>query len=245
MSSITDDTKSKRKRTTKAVDYLTNLLEFDLEIRENHAAATEELVIIGTDEVGRGCLAGPVVAAAIVLPVIERGSPLAVSLSGLNDSKKLTAKRREELSSILKDICVFAVAEASVEEIDRLNILNASFLAMRRAISKLRITKESLLLVDGKYKVPQCRHKQIAVVQGDGRSASIAAASVIAKVYRDALMCQLAHKHPEYFWHSNKGYGSADHRNAIAEYGMNKWHRKSFCRSLPEISGKQLSLLTD
>ncbi|MBY0356800.1 MAG: ribonuclease HII [Candidatus Obscuribacterales bacterium] len=244
MPSITDDTKNKRKRTTKTVDYLTDLLEFDLEIRQNHALS-EELVIIGTDEVGRGCLAGPVVAAAIVLPVIERGSPLAVSLSGLNDSKKLTATRREELSSILKDICVFAVAEASVEEIDRLNILNASFLAMRRAISKLRITKESLLLVDGKYKVPQCRHKQIAVVQGDGRSASIAAASVIAKVYRDELMCNLAQKHPEYFWHSNKGYGSSDHRNAIAEYGINQWHRKSFCRSLPEISGKQLSLLAD
>lgn len=218
---------------------LTKLLAFDSELSRKWAV---ESPVIGTDEVGRGCLAGPVVAAALILPPIEPGSAAWSSLTALNDSKKLSASRRQELANVLKDISIYAIGEASVEEIDRINILQASLLAMRRALQKLAPQPDSLLLIDGQQKIPQIKHRQITVVQGDGLSASIAAASIIAKVYRDQLMHRLSEEHPQYLWHSNKGYGSADHRQAISEHGLSIWHRKSFCSGLKEVAGKQLSL---
>lgn len=189
--------------------------------------------LVGVDEVGRGCLSGPVVAAAVILPQIGKKSFLAEELSELNDSKALTQRQRERLSEILRANCRFAIAEASPAEIDQINILQASLLAMRRAIDALLSRVEStpeqlLLLVDGNQKVKGLELEQITVIQGDSRSASIAAASVIAKVYRDALMLELSHQHPAYSWHSNKGYGSKAHRAAIAEHGVTKWHRLSF-----------------
>ncbi len=189
--------------------------------------------LVGVDEVGRGCLSGPVVAAAVILPQIGKKSFLAEELSELNDSKALTQRQRERLSEILRSNCRFAIAEASPAEIDQINILQASLLAMRRAINALLLSVDNtpeqlLLLVDGNQKVKGLDLEQITVIQGDSRSASIAAASVIAKVYRDALMLELSHKHPAYSWHSNKGYGSKAHRAAIAEHGVTKWHRLSF-----------------
>jgi ribonuclease HII len=189
--------------------------------------------IIGVDEVGRGCLSGPVVAAAVMLPQIEKKSFLAEELAELDDSKALNEKQRERLAEIVRAHCYFAIAEASPSEIDQINILQASLLAMRRAIDALLLQIESspeqlLLLVDGNQKVKGVALDQITVIQGDSHSASIAAASVIAKVYRDRLMFELSGEHPVYNWHTNKGYGSKAHRAAIAEYGVTKWHRLSF-----------------
>ena len=189
--------------------------------------------LMGVDEVGRGCLSGPVVAAAVILPQIAKKSFLAEELSDLNDSKALSQKQRERLAGILRANCRFAIAEASPAEIDQINILQASLLAMRRAIDALLLNvaiapEQLLLLVDGNQKVKGLKLEQITVIQGDSHSASIAAASVIAKVYRDALMLELSQQHPVYGWHSNKGYGSKAHRAAIAEHGVTKWHRLSF-----------------
>lgn len=189
--------------------------------------------LIGVDEVGRGCLSGPVVAAAVMLPRVARSSFLAAELSELDDSKALSQKQRERLSAVLRGSCHFAIAEATPAEIDKINILQASLLAMRRAIDILLAQIQNspehlLLLVDGNQKVKGLNLEQITVIQGDSRSASIAAASVIAKVYRDNLMFELSKQHPAYSWHTNKGYGSKAHRAAIAEYGVTKWHRLSF-----------------
>jgi ribonuclease HII len=189
--------------------------------------------LIGVDEVGRGCLSGPVVAAAVMLPTIAKTSFLAEQLSDLNDSKCLSQKQREYFSEILRAHCHFAIAEATPAEIDQINILQASLLAMRRAIDSLlaqiqNSPEQLLLLVDGNQKVKGLNLEQITVIQGDSQSASIAAASVIAKVYRDGLMVELSRQHPAYSWHSNKGYGSKAHRAAIAEHGVTKWHRLSF-----------------
>ena len=189
--------------------------------------------IVGVDEVGRGCLSGPVVAAAVMLPQIEKKSFLAEELSELDDSKALSEKQRERLSEILRSNCYFSIAQASPGEIDQINILQASLLAMRRAIDALlgqvaSSPEELLLLVDGNQKVKGIGLEQITVIQGDSHSASIAAASVIAKVHRDRLMLELSKEHPAYSWHTNKGYGSKAHRTAIAEHGVTKWHRLSF-----------------
>lgn len=189
--------------------------------------------LIGVDEVGRGCLSGPVVAAAVILPAVAKSSFLAEELSELDDSKALSQKQRERLAEVLRANCHFAIAEATPAEIDQINILQASLLAMRRAVDNLLLQIENspaelLLLVDGNQKVKGLTLEQITVIKGDSHSASIAAASVIAKVYRDDLMLELSQKHPVYSWHSNKGYGSKAHRAAIAEHGVTKWHRLSF-----------------
>ena len=194
---------------------------------------SESAGLIGVDEVGRGCLSGPVVAAAVMLPKVAKTSFLAEQLSDLDDSKCLSQKQREHLSEILRSNCHFAIAEATPAEIDQINILQASLLAMRRAIDSLlaqiqNSPEQLLLLVDGNQKVKGLSLEQITVIQGDSHSASIAAASVIAKVYRDDLMLELSRQHPAYSWHSNKGYGSKAHRAAIAEHGVTKWHRLSF-----------------
>lgn len=227
-------TKASGRKRGKKCGHLPELLAFD----QNLSKSSSNIVLIGIDEVGRGCLAGPVVAGAAILP--ELGPELKAVLECLNDSKLLDADLRDELSLVLTDICIHAIGEATVEEIDEINILQATYLAMRRALSQLNLGKESVILVDGNRPIPDCPHKQIQIVKGDSKSASIAAASVIAKVHRDRFMCQLSEEHPQYAWHSNKGYASKTHTDAILAHGISKWHRKTFCRSFEE--GKQLSL---
>lgn len=189
--------------------------------------------LIGVDEVGRGCLAGPVVAAAVMLPRLEKDSSLAKELKHLNDSKQLTAGQRETFAQIIRGCGWFAIAEASPEEIDEINILQASLLAMKRAVWQLEemvphSLEESLILIDGNKPLEGLAGVQHSVIKGDSRSASIAAASVVAKVYRDELMAKLHDEFPQYNWRSNKGYPSIEHRRAIEETGTCGWHRKSF-----------------
>ncbi|HQO49386.1 MAG TPA: ribonuclease HII [Bacteroidales bacterium] len=175
----------------------------------------------GLDEAGRGCLAGPVVAAAVILPA-DADHPL------LNDSKKLSHKHRLLLRAwVMENALAWAIGMASVEEIDRINILNASFLAMHRAVDQLN-TKPSLLLVDGNRfnKYPQIAHQ--CIIGGDGKYRSIAAASVLAKTERDHLMEQLHHDFPEYDWVQNKGYPTKKHKSSIAHIGICPHHRRSF-----------------
>ena len=175
----------------------------------------------GCDEAGRGCLAGPVYAAAVILPDGFR-HPL------LNDSKKMTAAARSLLRPVIEQVALaWAVGTASEEEIDRLNILNATFLAMHRAIHQLQVQPE-LLLIDG----PRFRNRTAiphqCLVGGDGRFAAIAAASVLAKTYRDDWMEKLHSRFPHYAWDRNKGYGTTAHREAIRQFGFCEHHRKSF-----------------
>ncbi|WND01971.1 ribonuclease HII [Temperatibacter marinus] len=178
--------------------------------------------VIGVDEVGRGPLSGPVVAAAVIL------DPQSIP-SGLNDSKKLTAKKRDYLYDLLLDSVVdYSVAEVSVEVIDEINILQASMLAMRKAVDPLS-EKAIGVLVDGN-KNPGFNPAlpTETLVKGDGRSLSIAAASILAKVYRDRLMQDLAKDYPGYGWETNAGYGSQKHRDALRTLGVTPHHRKSF-----------------
>lgn len=224
----------------KVESILPQLLNFDADMRKKWLR-NDEATLLGTDEVGRGCLAGPVVAVAVNLPSISKSDDLHELLSRLNDSKKLSAAAREELAEVLKKHCNYAVAEASVEEIDEINILQASFVAMNRAIDKLSVSNSSVVLVDGNQKVSRLELRQILVIGGDGISASIAAASIIAKVHRDKLMSELHNDFPHYNWFSNKGYGSKDHRDAIHQHGLTVWHRKSFCE---RVMNEQLSLMT-
>ena len=175
----------------------------------------------GVDEVGRGCYAGPVYAAAVILPK-SFYHPL------LNDSKELTREQRNELRPVIEQECyAFSVASVSNTEIDRINILQASFKAMHLALNKLQRTPE-LLLVDGnRFK----RYKQLlhqCIIKGDGIYASIAAASVLAKCYRDEYMENLHEKYSMYYWNKNKGYGTREHRSAIEVHGLCRYHRKSF-----------------
>lgn len=186
----------------------------------------EELLEAGLDEAGRGCYAGPVAAAAVILPK-DFYHPL------LNDSKQLTAAQREKLRPLVeKESISFGVSLVSHEEIDRLNILKASFLAMHQAIAQLK-KKPGLLLIDGNRFSPYKKIPHQCFVKGDGRFASIAAASVLAKTYRDEFMLQLHQEFPHYHWNKNKGYGTAAHREAILTHGLCQYHRKSF-RLLPE-----------
>jgi ribonuclease HII len=189
--------------------------------------------IIGIDEVGRGSLAGPVVAAAVVLPEIKPGSQLAKSLALLNDSKLLKAEMREELAAIICNTAQYAICQSSVEEIDEINILQASLLAMKRARLELTLQTPQVVFVDGNKHISGLKDRQITVVKGDLKSASIAAASIIAKVYRDKLMAKLGLEFPQYHWHQNKGYLAPSHIKAIREHGLTDWHRKSFsCKSI-------------
>lgn len=176
--------------------------------------------VCGVDEVGRGPLAGPVVAAAVIL------DPERIPV-GLNDSKKLTEKKREELFERIADVAVaVSIAEASVEEIDEINILQASLLAMRRAVAGLE-PKASSALVDGN-KDPGFGIPTRTLVKGDARSLSIAASSIIAKVFRDRLMKKLALEYPEYGWDKNAGYGVPKHLAALRLVGATRYHRRSF-----------------
>ncbi|PZX52029.1 ribonuclease HII [Algoriphagus chordae] len=175
----------------------------------------------GCDEVGRGCLAGPVVAAAVILPA-DYSNPW------INDSKKLGKKQRENLIAEIKEQALaWQIAEANVEEIDQINILNASFLAMSRAVQGLALLPEHLL-IDGNRWKSQLTIPHTCVIKGDGKYASIAAASILAKVYRDELMEKLALKFPHYAWERNAGYPTKAHRSGIEIHGACIWHRKSF-----------------
>jgi ribonuclease HII len=180
-------------------------------------------VIVGIDEAGRGPLAGPVVAAAVALN-LDRG------IDGINDSKKVPAKKRELLyDRIVSEARFWAVGEASVEEVDRINILQATFLAMRRALDQCAFDG-SLALIDGNLRLPSvAADRQQTVVGGDGRSASIAAASIVAKVTRDRIMREYHEQYPQYGFLSNKGYGTEVHLRCIAEHGLSEIHRRSFC----------------
>jgi len=188
-----------------------------------------ELVEAGCDEAGRGCLAGPVFAAAVVLPHD-------FDHKILNDSKQITEKVRYELRKEIEANAIdFAVALVDNEEIDQINILNASFLAMHRAIAQLK-AEPGFLIIDGnrfnKYnKVPH--H---CIVEGDAKYFSIAAASILAKTYRDDFMLQIAAEHPEYDWHSNKGYPTIKHRNAVMEHGYTRYHRRTFRVTDPQLT---------
>jgi ribonuclease HII len=185
-----------------------------------------ELVEAGCDEAGRGCLAGPVFAAAVILRKTFR-HPL------LNDSKQLTAQQRQELRCIVKAAAVaWAVAKVEPGEIDEINILKASFLAMHRALDQLS-TKPELILVDGNRFTPYPGIAHKCIVKGDSLYMSIAAASILAKTYRDDYMENLADEHPQYGWVANKGYPTKAHRQAIMDYGPTPYHRRSF-RLLPD-----------
>ncbi|QUS36171.1 ribonuclease HII [Falsirhodobacter algicola] len=175
--------------------------------------------IAGVDEVGRGPLAGPVTAAAVILhgPVPK----------GLNDSKKLTAARRAALAEEIHAVADVCIGHASVEEIDTLNILWASHLAMRRAVAGLARVADCVL-VDGNLKVRDLTCHCVPLVKGDARSLSIAAASIVAKVARDRIMCDLALAHPGYGWERNAGYGTAQHQAALQDLGITPHHRRSF-----------------
>jgi ribonuclease HII len=180
----------------------------------------------GCDEVGRGCLSGPVVAAAVILPADYTHELI-------NDSKKLSKSNRESLVLEIKTNAIaWAVAEASVEEIDQMNILNASFLAMNRAVETLSVTPEHLLIDGNRFKT-KSNISHTCIIKGDSKYASIAAASILAKVFRDDLMCEYAVKYPGYSWESNAGYPTQAHRDGIRKLGLTPIHRKSF-RHLPE-----------
>lgn len=184
------------------------------------------LLECGTDEAGRGCLAGPVTAAAVILPDDFK-------LPALNDSKKLTHKQREKLRPIIEEKALsYAVCHVWMEEIDKINILNASITAMQRAIAQLD-PKPEFIAVDGnRFKaVDEIPHE--CVIKGDGRYLHIAAASVLAKTYRDDIMLELHEKFPEYAWNANKGYPTQAHRAAIKALGSTPFHRMSF-KLLPE-----------
>lgn len=185
----------------------------------------------GCDEAGRGCLAGSVYAAAVIFPRDYENAEL-------NDSKQLTDKKRHQLREIIqRDAVAWAVGVVTPEEIDKINILNASFLAMHRALDQLSVRPEAII-VDGNRFKPYKRLSQsgrmegflphTCIVKGDGKYLSIAAASILAKTYRDDYMDKLAEEYPQYDWQSNKGYPTRKHREAIKEYGITPYHRKSY-----------------
>lgn len=177
-------------------------------------------LVAGVDEAGRGPLAGPVVAAAVILDELQ-------PIAGLQDSKKLSEKRRETLyDEILAKALCCSIAEASVEEIDTLNILQATLLAMRRAVDGLRL-KPIKVLVDGN-RLPVLDVRAEAIVQGDARVPTISAASILAKVHRDRMCAQLHAQYPQYGFDRHKGYGTAEHLQALADHGPSPWHRRSF-----------------
>lgn len=179
------------------------------------------VVEAGCDEAGRGCLAGSVFAAAVILPE-------GYVNADLNDSKKLTPRRRYELREVIeRDALAWAVGEVTPGEIDEINILNASFLAMHRALDALKLRPEAII-VDGNRFKPYHDVPYNTIVKGDGKYLSIAAASILAKTYRDDYMDRLADEYPQYDWKSNKGYPTARHREAIARHGLTPVHRKTF-----------------
>lgn len=197
----------------------------DFEIEREYAAKGYKL-ICGIDEAGRGPLAGPVFAAAVILPD-------GCEIDGLNDSKKLSEKKREALFDVIKEKALYwGIGSADEKEIDEINILKATFLAMKRAVENMGI-KPDLALIDGNQK-PHISDgiDEVTVVKGDARSMSIAAASVLAKVSRDRFMLEMDGKYPEYEFYKHKGYGTKLHYEKIAEYGISEIHRKTFLKKI-------------
>ena len=187
---------------------------------------SKDKIEAGCDEVGRGCLAGPVVAAAVILPKNYKHKIL-------TDSKQLSAKKRELVQKdIVRDAISYAIAELSNEEVDQHNVLKASFLAMHKALDNLSIPPE-LILVDGNRFIPYKQIQYECIVKGDSKYLSIAAASVLAKTYRDSLMSEYSVQYPEYHWSKNVGYPTREHREAIRAYGITPLHRRSF-KLLPD-----------
>ena len=176
--------------------------------------------IAGVDEVGRGCIAGPVTAAAVIL------NPQKIP-SGLNDSKKLNLKNREKIFQSIQDTCTFCVAHSSVEEIDQINILQAALLSMKRAILGLRI-KPDFVLIDGNKNPEGLESNFETIIKGDSKSLSIAAASIVAKITRDRIMSRLDKEFPGYNWSQNAGYPTKMHKSAILDIGITPYHRRSF-----------------
>jgi ribonuclease HII len=182
---------------------------------------TVDLLEAGCDEAGRGCLAGPVTAAAVILPIHY-------SNNAIKDSKKLTPKERHDLRDVIRhDALAWAVALATHEEIDEINILNATFLAMHRALQQLSITP-ALILIDGHRFKPFGSIRHQCIVKGDQQYLSIAAASILAKTARDDYMITLHDEYPIYNWRKNKGYATPEHKVAVFRYGLSPYHRKSF-----------------
>lgn len=178
-------------------------------------------LVAGTDEAGRGCLAGPVVAAAVILPSN-------CQIEGVTDSKKVPAKKRQELVKIIKEKALaYAIGTCSPTEIDQLNILWASMEAMKRALLELSIVPD-LVLVDGPTSIPHLALRSRSIIKGDSRSHSIAAASILAKTHRDQVMLELHKHHPEYSWCTNVGYPTKQHYEAIKRHGITSHHRLSF-----------------
>lgn len=191
--------------------------DFSLEIEQGG-------IVIGVDEVGRGPLAGPVVAAAVYIPPQNYNHPV---WREVQDSKKLSAVRRDVLFAVIQGQCQFGIAEASVEEIDEFNILQATFLAMRRAIEQIQV-QNPFILIDGNRLPKNWPWEAKAVVKGDSKSSSIAAASILAKVTRDRMMEELGSQYPIYGWQNNAGYGTPEHLSAIHRGGITPHHRLSF-----------------
>jgi len=186
----------------------------------------DKLLEVGTDEAGRGCLSGPVVAAAVILPD-DFSHPF------LNDSKQLTEKQRQELRPFIEENAIaYAVSFVDERKIDKINILQSSILAMHKSIKKLKVTPE-FIIVDGNKFKPFKDIPYETIVKGDAKFMSIAAASILAKTYRDEFMEKIGEEFPQYNWKQNKGYPTKQHRNAIREFGITKYHRKTF-RLLPE-----------
>jgi ribonuclease HII len=177
--------------------------------------------IIGVDEVGRGPLAGPVVSAAVRLSKN-------FNITELNDSKKLSKSKREEVYNLIINKCEYQLGISNVEEIDKLNILQATFLSMRRAINKFKLPSNYKILVDGPWSFDKANKNILPKIKGDSIYPSIAAASIIAKVYRDNLMLNLSKEYSNYLWERNSGYGTKKHIQAIKLHGITKHHRKSF-----------------
>ena len=203
------------------------------EIQMLKSSFTPNLIEAGCDEVGRGCLAGPVVAAAVILPKNYQHELL-------NDSKQLTKDERLQLEEQIKhDALAWAVAEVSHAEIDKINILNASFLAMHRALDQLNLRPE-FLLIDGNRFKPYQEIKFECIIKGDANYLSIAAASVLAKTYRDELMEKLSIQYPGYGWQTNVGYPTEEHRDGIRSLGITPYHRRSFA-----LLPSQLELFDD
>ena len=175
--------------------------------------------IAGVDEVGRGCLAGPVFAAAVIL---NNG----IDTKDIKDSKKISFNKRIELCEYIKKNSIYALGSATVEEINKINILKASLLSMKRALSKLRL-KPTMAYIDGPF-APSLNIKYKTFIKGDEKITCIAAASIIAKVSRDLFMIKLSNKYPKYSWHKNFGYGTKDHLYGLKKYGITKHHRKKF-----------------
>jgi ribonuclease HII len=193
--------------------------------------------VVGVDEVGRGSLAGPVVAAAVILDCSMLNKIDPDLLTQVKDSKQLTAKKREELAGIIRNNFIYSIGEVPQNIIDEINIHHATLLAIKEALGKLFLeasykTESVHVAVDGKFIVPSLNVSQEAVVDGDAKIFSIAAASIIAKVFRDKLMTVMHSEYPSYNFAQHKGYGTLHHRNAIKNFGLSPVHRLSFCSHL-------------